>query len=62
MLHLLVGSKYRFDLQSGRSVVIIVHGQSSNGNWDISVDGMRGAYPDINVALGEPFAHVAALP
>lgn len=63
MLHLIVGSKYRFALVSGRSVVVIVHGQSGTGpGWEISVDGVRGTYPDLNQALGEPFSQAAAIP
>jgi len=63
MLHLVVGSKYRFTLVSGRTVVIVVHGQTSAGGpWEISVDSVRGTYTDINQALGEPFTQVAAIP
>ena len=63
MLHLVVGSKYRFTLLSGRTAVVIVHGQlAASTSWEISVDGVRGTYSDINQALGEPFTLVAAIP
>jgi hypothetical protein len=63
MLHLVIGSKYRFTLLSGRTVVVIVHGQvASSASWEISVDGVRGTFSDINQALGEPFTQVAAIP
>lgn len=62
MLNLVLGSRYRFTLVSGRSVVVIVHGQSAGGmNWEISVDGVRGTYADINQAIGERFIQVSAL-
>lgn len=61
MLHLAIGSKYRFTLLSGKTAVVIVYGQAATSHlWDISVDGVRGTYSDVNQALGEPFTQVAA--
>jgi hypothetical protein len=63
MLHLVIGSRYRFTLLSGKTVVVIVHGQvASSASWELSVDGVRGIFTDTNQALGEPFTHVAAIP
>ena len=63
MLHLAIGSKYRFTLLSGKTVVVIVYGQAaSSTEWEISIDGMPGTYADINQALGEPFTQVASIP
>lgn len=53
-----LGKMYKFTLVSGRVVEIVVHGTSPNG-IDISVDGTRRTYGDLNGALGEPFTQVS---
>jgi hypothetical protein len=61
MLTFTLGLEYLFTLSSGRTAIIIIHGASASPNlgaWDISVDGKRGNYTDINQALGEPFVQV----
>jgi len=63
VLHLAIGSKYRFTLLSGRIIVVIVYGQlAGSTTWDISIDGTRGAHNDLNQALGEPWTQVASIP
>ena len=65
MLTLALGTKYLFTLLSGRTVIVIVHGSSAapnSGALDISVDGKRGSYTDINQALGKPFTQVVLVP
>ena len=65
MLTLTLGTMYRFTLIFGRTAIIIVHGSSAapnSGALDISVDGKRGSYTDINQALGEPFTQFVLVP
>lgn len=52
-----IGKKYRFTLVSGRVVEVIVYGTSGKG-IDVSVDGNRDTYIDLDAALGEPFTQV----
>lgn len=62
MLTITIGAKYKFVLTSGRTVTVIVHGSSAPTGggtaWDITVDGARGTYSDINQALGDSFSQV----
>lgn len=54
-----LGKPYEFTLHSGRKVLIAVHGQAAGSDsFEISVDGVRGVYSDLNKALGEPFTSV----
>lgn len=47
------GKKYRFQLQTGKTVEIVIHGHGPNGNGlDISVDGIKKTYPNLDAALG----------
>ncbi len=62
MLRMELGCTYRFTLQSGKTVDIIIHGskQGAHGmtELDITVDGKRGTYTDVNAALGDAYTKV----
>lgn len=62
MFSLTLGATYKFTLSSGKVVTIIVHGTRAHpvmgAEWEISVDGVRGAYSDLNQALGDSFSNI----
>jgi hypothetical protein len=62
MLKMEPGREYRFTLQSQKTVVIVIHGTkltaAGSTEFDISVDGARNHYPDVNVALGDAYLRV----
>jgi hypothetical protein len=62
MLRMELGREYRFTLQSQKSVVIIIHGTRAGANgmteFDITVNGVRGSYADVNAALGDAYIKV----
>jgi len=57
------GTKYRFTLESERTVDIIIHGRrrSASGGTalDLSVDDKRGWHTSLSDAVGERFVQVS---
>lgn len=49
------GCTYTFVLVSGRVVEIVFHGGAPGGALRLSVDGVRGTYNALDLALGEPY-------
>lgn len=66
MLRMELGRKYRFTLLSNKTVEIEIHGTKAGlrgmTEFEISVDGVRGTYTDVNAALGEPYTKVELVP
>ena len=65
MLRLELEHTYRFILESSKLIDITVHGTNAATDnitlFDITVDGVRGTYEDINSALSEPYVRVERL-
>jgi len=57
-----LGCTYKFTLQSGKTVEIIIHGtkQGASGmtEFEITVDGATDTYTDVNAALGGIYVKV----
>lgn len=66
MINLQIGSTYEFTLQSGKKILIIVHGSSLQdtgiNGWEISVNGTKGDFANLNAALGEGFSQIRLVP
>jgi hypothetical protein len=63
MLTLEIDEKYRFSLETGEAVEIVVHGTKPAPKGlallDITVEGLRGTYVAVNAALGQvPYVKV----
>lgn len=62
MIKLEGGQPYIFTLETQKSVEIIFYGTKAGEDnvteLDISVDGSRNLYTDINAALGAPFIKI----
>jgi hypothetical protein len=53
-----IGQKYKFTLQSGYAIDVVVYGSSQNAGWIIAVNGVRDIYPTLDAALGDAFVAV----
>lgn len=65
MLNFELGRTYVCTLQSSKRVVAVLHGTmlGTNGatEYDVTVNGIRQIYADLNTALGEPVLSVEPL-
>jgi hypothetical protein len=62
MLRMELGRKYKFTLDSKKVIEIVIHGMQAGAHgmieFDITVDGVRASYTDVNAALGEAYTDV----
>lgn len=48
-----LGKEYEYTLKTGEKRSVIVHGPAKEiSGFEISVDGVKGEYPDIKSAIG----------